>query len=162
MTRKKESSPAIAPGDYNAVVTGADLLDVKLIGSTFSVEPQFFSEDRDSKNFSFGCEIATGYYLEEDRKLIGTFLLEAGSKTGRKWVLRAKSTYVVVFDVEGSPSEEAALSYLRRIGKFVCYPYFRAHFAGLCSGAGAEMPPLPVMRGNVPRKIPEILDEKLD
>ncbi|MBO9710470.1 MAG: hypothetical protein J7521_19890 [Caulobacter sp.] len=159
---KEEIVSDVAPGEYNAVVTGADLIDVKLISSTFNVEPVFFSQDKGKMNLSFGCEVATQFYLRDERKIIGTFLMEAGSKIGRKWVLRAKSTYLVVFDVEGDPSEEGALSYLRRIGKFVCYPYFRAHFAELCSGAGAEMPPLPVMRGNVPRKIPEILEKELD
>jgi hypothetical protein len=150
----KQAGSNVAADDYNAVVQIADLIDIKLIHTTFDVVPALFLSEKDQHKFGYGCEFEHGYYRGEDNVLIGTFKLEAGSKQGRRWLLRAKSTYLVMFDVEGNPSEEAALSYLSRIGKFACYPYFRSHFAALCSNAGAEMPPLPVMRGNLPKKIP--------
>lgn len=93
------------------------------------------------------------FYREGAEHLIAEVALAAGCKQGRKWVLRGRSTYLVAYTVEGRPTVQAAEEYLNKVARFTAYPYFRAHFAGLCSQAGAQMPPLPVMKGNIPRKI---------
>lgn len=141
------------PEAYNAVVETAHLLDVKLISSEFTVKAPFFVEDKDDLKFVFGCDSGTKHYHSDGRRLIGMFHVEAGAKKSRRFLLKAKATYLIAFLVDGDPEEEAALAYVERVGAFGCWPYFRAHFATLCAGAGAEAPPLPIMTGNLPKKI---------
>lgn len=139
--------------EYNAVVETAHLLDVKMIASEFSVRAPFFSEEKEGVRFVYGCEAGTQHYNAEDGRLLGMFHVEAGAKKSRKFLLKAKATYVIAFAVEGKPTQEGALAYLSRVGSFGCWPYFRAHFATLCASAGAEAPPLPIMTGNLPTKM---------
>lgn len=145
--------PSIPADDYNAVVNSAHLLDVKMISSEFSIKAPFFSEDRDDIRFVYGCELGAQHFNLEDGRLIGTFFVEAGAKKSRKFLLKAKATYLIAFAIEGAPTEESALAYLKRVGSFGCWPYFRSHFATLCASAGAEAPPLPIMTGNLPTKM---------
>lgn len=144
-----EKAP-IPAEDYNAVVRSAHLLDIKLISSEFTIRAPYFAEDRENIRFVYGCEAGAQHYNVTDGRLVGTFNLEAGAKRSRRFLLKAKATYVIAFAIEGNPTEEGALAYLRRVGAFGCWPYFRAHFAALCASAGAEAPPLPIMTGNLP------------
>ncbi|MEJ8404097.1 hypothetical protein WKI27_01905 [Brevundimonas vesicularis] len=147
------SKPPIPAEDFNAVVEAAHLLDIKLISSEFSIQASFFGEPRDNIRFAYGCEPGAHHFNAEDGRLIGTFFVEAGAKKSRKFLMKAKATYLIAFSVEGNPTEDSALAYLRKIGAFGCWPYFRSHFAALCANAGAEAPPLPIMTGNLPTKI---------
>ena len=62
--------------------------------------------------------------------------------------------YLVANTVSGSPTEEAALSFVRRVAGFAAYPYFRSHFAEVCSQSGIVLPPLPIMK-EPKRQIPK-------
>lgn len=147
-----EPKKPIPVEDYHAVLAAAYLLDVKLIRSDFSVEAEFFSSSKDDHRFVFGCEQAA-YHFGGDNRLIGTFNVEAGIKKSRRFLLRSKAVYLIAFAIEGEVSEDAALAYLGRVGAFGCWPYYRAHFAELCSSAGVDVAPLPVMRGSLPTQI---------
>lgn len=154
MTKKKPVTvPDTTPQAYNEVVDLANLIDIKLISSEFKASPVYYNSDAEELRRLYGCDQVSGAFDGASKFLIGMFSFEAGAKYKRKWALQVKSTYLIVFSIEGEPEEGAALNYLSRVGKFACYPYFRGHYAELCSAAGAEAPPLPVMRGNVPRKI---------
>jgi hypothetical protein len=147
--RKKLSADA-----YNAVVDTAELLDVKMIKSSFDVQPAFFGEPEDSLELRFDCDLAHSTFDSESKRLIAIFQCEAGAKKSRSWLLRAKFSYLVAYAVSGEPTPESAQAYMARVGRFTCYPYFRAHFASLCGQAGASMPPLPVLRDTpLPRTI---------
>lgn len=143
----------IQAAEYNEVVDAAHLLDVKMIESEFNIRAAYFAEEKENIRFVYGCDAGPQHYSMENGRLIGTFHLEAGAKHSRKFLLRAKATYVIAFAVEGKPSMEGALAYLARVGSFGCWPYFRSHFATLCGAAGADAPPLPIMTGNLPTKI---------
>lgn len=155
----KEPAPTVDPQDYNRVVDAAELVDVKLVKSSFDLQPAFFAAS-DEVAFRYGCDLERSTYDQESNFLVGEIAVEAGCKLGRRWVLKVRSTYVVAFSVAGKPPVEAAKTYLERVGRFTAYPYFRAHFAALCSAAGAEVPPLPVLKGNLPRRIFERVTPK--
>ena len=150
---QKKPAPRPSPQDYNSVVDAAELLDVKLIKSSFDLQPHFFAAEDQDLDFRYTCDLERSSYDAESKVLLGQIALEAGSKVGRKWVLRVRSTYVVAYSISGEPPEDAATGYLERVARFTAYPYFRAHFASLCSDAGAKVPPLPVLKGNVPTRI---------
>lgn len=150
MAEEKKLIPA---EEYNDAVGAAQLLDVKMIASEFDIRAPYFSHERANLRFAYGCEPGAQHYSADDGKLVGTFHVEAGAKQSRKFLLKARATYVVAFVVEGRPTEVGALAYLRRVGAFACWPYFRSHFATLCGAAGADAPTLPVMTGNLPVEI---------
>jgi hypothetical protein len=141
----------LLPADYNKLVASAELIDVKLIKTDFEVHSEFFAVDPDARSHRYNCEV--GKVLVQDDMLLGEIQMLAGCKIGRKWGLRAKATYLVAYVLNGDAPKQAATHYLEKVARFSAYPYFRAHFAALCQGAGAEVPPLPVLRGNVPTKI---------
>jgi len=137
--------------DYNKLVASAELIDVKLIKSEFEVHGSFFSSDEAARGLRYACEVAKAVY--EGDVLLGEIHMLAGCKAGRKWSLKARAAYLVAFHVSGGAPKEAAEYYVEKVARFSAYPYFRAHFAALCQGAGAEVPPLPVLKGNVPKNI---------
>lgn len=141
--------------EFNDAVGAAHLLDVKMVSSNFDIRAPYFAHSRQDLKFAYGCEHGAHHYSVDDGKLVGTFHVEATAKMSRQNLLKVKATYVVAFFVEGSPTEVGALAYLRRVGSFACWPYFRSHFATLCGAAGADAPTLPVMTGNLPTEIKE-------
>lgn len=147
----------LLPADYNKLVASAELIDVKLIKTDFEVHGEFFSTDPDNHAHRYNCEV--GRVFAQDDMLLGEIQMLAGCKIGRKWGLKARATYLVAYVVNGDAPKQAAARYLEKVARFSAYPYFRAHFAALCQGAGAEVPPLPVLRGNVPTKITPVTDE---
>lgn len=138
---------------YDDVVGTADLLDVKLTSSTFEVQPALFSLAESAKRYVYGCEPEAIHFHAESRRVFGVFALEAGVKSGRKWLFRVRSKYLIIYRVAGDADKLAVETFAERVGAFTCYPYFRAHYASLAGSAGAELAPLPVMRGAVPRNI---------
>lgn len=148
---KEPERAAISASDYNEVIASAHLLDVKMIQSDFLVKVGFFATEEAERRYVFGCDQGPTHFSEG--RLIGTFKVEAGIKRSREFILRAKATYIIAFAIDGEVTEEASLAYLRRVGSFACWPYFRANFAQLCAAAGAEVAPLPVMKGNLPTEV---------
>lgn len=152
--KSKVPTPTLSKaGEYNNIVDAAELLDVKLIKSDFSVHPNFFVGGDHGSDFRYACDLISSHYDQATQRLIGEVALEAGSRSGRRWALRARAVYLVAYSVSGDPAEEAAFAYLERVGRFTAYPYFRSFFAGVCADAGAIVPPLPVLKGNLPRRI---------
>lgn len=149
----KEQQKPVPADEYNEVVNAAHLLDVKMIMSEFNIRANYFTYESEDLRFAYGCEAGVQHYSADDGRLVGTFHVEAAAKKSRTFLLKARATYVVAFVIEGKPTEVSALAYLKRIGAFACWPYFRSHFATLCGAAGANAPILPVMRGNLPNKV---------
>ncbi len=155
MAKKKA---AITPEAYKAAVDRASLLQVCLAKSEFTVVPEAYSGDRSSWRFNVSCDVADCYFEESENAIFAIVEAEAWSKKAKKRLLQAKCQYLVVFEVEGKPETEAALAFARRFSRFAAYPYFRSHFAELCSQAALTIPPLPTMREGSRRIIPaEIL-----
>jgi len=150
---KKVQIAKASPDAYNAVVDIAELLDVKLIKTDFEIRASYFSTDQEKLKFVYKCDLVAKHFSPDDGRLIGTFEVEAGAKYSRQFLLRSRAHYVIAFEILGAPEENAALTYLSRVGAFGIWPYFRSHFAHLCGSAGAEAPPLPIMRGNLPKKV---------
>jgi preprotein translocase subunit SecB len=146
-----DKKKVISPEVYGDIVERAHLVDVKLTDSNFTIRPQFFGANEEELRYSYDCDL-TSRHVNNDL-LMGMFVLATTVKYSRKIVLKSRANYLIVFRIDGKPNEDAALLYLERVGAFGCWPYFRSHFANLCSDAGAVVPPLPIMKGNLPTKI---------
>jgi hypothetical protein len=158
---EKEKPQRPTAEEYNALVNSAELMDIKLIKSDFDVQPIFFSTEDDKKSYRYDCELARSFHREGGDYIFAEVALEAGCKVGRKWLLRSKSTYLVAYALDRPTSEAAALEYLKKVARFTAFPYFRAHFAEQCSQAGAVVQPLPVLKGNIPKKVDRETDKAL-
>lgn len=141
------------PDEYNDMVAQAELIDIKLIKSDFNVEPGFFALEDEENALRYSCELDVSLDGENTSTLMGFYACEAGVKHSRKWLLKVKATYLVVYYVNGSATEAAKSAFLERVGRFACFPYFRGHVAHLATSAGAELAPLPVLKGNLPRAV---------
>lgn len=143
---KIQGKPAeVSKAEYSSAVEAAQLRDIRLIGCAFNSSPEAFIKSEGCK-YVYGCEVSDSFYDDEAKLLTGWVNCDATTKIGRRKIMSLKATYLVVYDIDGEPLEEAALKFVQHVGCFAVYPYFRAHFAEVSSQAGLRMPPLPIMK----------------
>lgn len=145
VVKTKTEAPTVSNGDYSAAVEAAELRDIRLIGCAFNSSPEAFVRI-DGCKYTYGCEVSDSFYDDEAKLLTGWVVCDAAAKVGRKRVMGLKATYLVVYDIDGDPLEEAAKKFVHHVGCFAVYPYFRSHFAEVASQAGLRIPPLPIMK----------------
>ena len=144
MPTKKENSTSLKL--YNEAVNSAELVDVKLISSSFKVEKEFFSEEGENSKFGFGPKTSKAGFDEEKNMVLGHIEFETSAKLGNKFIMRLQSTYFVAFSFEKKVDKDQAVKFFHRVGKFTSYPYFRNLFAQHVSEAQLELPPLPILK----------------
>lgn len=137
---------------YDKVVETASLRELKLVSSSFDAKPDAYSEDFQNWRPTYDCVLDSNYFVADLGLIFGAVSAEVRCKRGRSSILTLKSRYVILYKVEGEPEESAALKFVQRVARFAVYPYFRAHFAEICSQAGLNVPPLPILREG-PRQI---------
>lgn len=153
------SAPKVSNQAYSAAVDAAHLRDIRLIGCAFNSAPEAFIKPQDNWKFGYGCEVSDAFYDDEAKLLTGWVNCDATTKVGRRKIMNLRATYLVVYDIQGEPLEEAALKFVHHVGCFAVYPYFRAHFSEVSSQAGMKMPPLPILKEGK-RRIQAHLPEK--
>lgn len=149
MTR--ESTEIISPSDlkrerlerYNHVVSVAQLRSVQMTSTSFKVNPDFFSDDKNRK-LSYTVKKGGKHFSASNAIAMIFISFEVDSKSGRKKSLHCKAEYAVTYDGLLDCDEEAVFAFLDRVGPFTCYPYFRSLFASLDWAATTGLPPLPV------------------
>ena len=148
MTRVKGASSELRPTaiDYNNLIDAAELAAIRLIASNFKVEPDAYGTDIENWKRSYACEFAESHFSPDGKSLLGFFDATLSIKLARKSVVSLKSKYIVFYNITGAPGAGAVKEFIERVGKFSVYPYFRAHFAEVCSQAGLYVPPLPMMK----------------
>lgn len=124
----------------------AQIAEIRLVSSVLKSTPPAVRTPDTTFKFSHGCEVASTYYDEESKCLLGYVDAYAVCRIGRKQVARLTARYVAIYRVEGRPDEQVAAKFLRVVGTVAVYPYFRAHFAEISAQAGFRFPPLPIMR----------------
>jgi preprotein translocase subunit SecB len=146
----KQKSPAVIA--YDAVVSGAELQDIKMVGLKFQINPKFFADigtdERGEPNVtpSFGATFATASYDPDDGYLGGQINWSATVKKGRSKAVSIEAVYFIIYAGVPEVEEEHALAFLRRVGRFATYPYFRALVSRLSSESGLNLPILPVLK----------------
>lgn len=138
------SNSGFKAAEYNDVAMAAQLLEIRLLKSNFSVEPEFSSAEEDV-NLSFGREALSCFYEAGGTSVAGIFKYHVFGKRGRAKLLKCEAEYVVIYRVPDTSAEEAARGFCRNVGTFAAYPYFRALVAQLTWGAGVTLPPLPAI-----------------
>lgn len=144
--RKRSTRRAkIDPAQFNAVVAHARLSGLRLVETRFDVRPGALSKDR--QHWTYRVEDAlSDWHLDCDSRLLrGQYAYSALCIEGRRRPVVLRASYLATYRLSGACEEDAALAYLRRVGRFSCYPYFRALFSILTEQSGLQLPPLPVI-----------------
>lgn len=153
--QSKPAAPRRAsPSEYSDAVSAAEMVSIRLIKSEFAVEPEGLGHDRSAWKRSYDCQVTRVSFDRTRRLLTGIVSADAVCKLGRRRLISLKSSYLLVYSVEGEPTDAAAESFVQRVGAFAAYPYFRAHFSDACSQAGVTLPPLPVLKAPPQRIAP--------
>ena len=130
---------------YNEIVYAAQLVDLRQIGSSYSVKVECMDaleRDSDLKR-SFDGQTRKFSFDLENGVAIGTVEWLAEIKIGRKIALKLEAEYLVVYNgLEGMEVDYARL-YFCKVARFATYPYFRALFGSSASCANICLPPLP-------------------
>lgn len=152
MAKSEKSVPVKTNDDhvdnYNKVVDCADISSVQLIHIEFNVLPRYYSNQKDQ---AIGYEVNTedSYYNAGDgfAACLVSFKVEAKDDEGSN--LECSARYTVSYRIAQPCDEKAVKTYLKRVGVFACYPYFRGLFANLDWSANTRLPPLPVHKENI-------------
>ena len=138
---------------YDAVVSNAELGDLFLQSSEFEMRPDYYSARNltDSKeghaiNLSVEFSADDIFFDSEDGVVGGNFIWILRAKVGRKQLLKLKCVYVCFYTGLEGKNEGAAIAFLKRVGRFATYPYFRTFTSQISWCSGADLPILPLMK----------------
>ena len=141
--------------DYDAyaeVARSANLERIFLCESSFGMKPEGIVRiERDFHELRHLIEGKTSWFVfdEETGTASGGLSWAVRLKDGRKNVLKLECSYLLFYVGMEKCNEKYVQAYFDKVGKFACYPYFRADFAHAASSAGVTLPPLPSLRDRV-------------
>lgn len=147
-----ESPSAVAVGEqtasntqnYNAVVGAAQLADIILVSSNFKVEPGHF-EAKAEKSFSYQLSDVKVTVNSEQGRAQGAFTWKVQATYAENTTFMLFATYIAVYVNVLHQQEDSIRAFVRRVGTFATYPYFRSHASHISWASKAELPTLPVL-----------------
>ncbi|MDH3662645.1 MAG: hypothetical protein OEU92_21890 [Alphaproteobacteria bacterium] len=145
---KKAPAPQIKVDDesYRAVAASSMLQEVRLVSSSFDIKPEYFTNEDQGFSLSFDGQMAESRYDSSIGIAAANFLWSAFVKKNRKHLCKIKSQYLVVYTVDKNLNEEAALLFVKTVGRFAIFPYFRVLVSQYSSASSANLPVLPVLK----------------
>ncbi len=133
------------PATFNTVVAHAKIQSIRLVGTKLVIKPAALSTRRSAWKFEVSDELEDWHCDNEAQSLRGEFGYSAVCMHDRSRIITVKAQYLATFALSAACDDEAARHYLERVGRFMCYPYFRAIFATLTEQSGLQLPPLPII-----------------
>lgn len=135
---------------YAEVANNANLVDVRLIESNFSIKPEYYAlSSEDGVKFSYNCKTHDPSFLEDEGVSAAVFKWVAEAKSGNRKILKIECSYFVMYEDLVGYKPEYALAYVYKVGKFTSYPYFRNMVSVYSANARAEMPLLPSLKERI-------------
>jgi preprotein translocase subunit SecB len=146
-------SGTIDPEKHNRLVDAAELEDIKLVSSSFSIEPDYFNEQLASEfTFKIDAEMGEPTFDADARRLFASFEYTVAVSHNETTVLRCTAAYLVIFLIDGEHDEQLMQYFAKRVGRNASYPYFREYSAAQSWASGANLPILPIMKTGSVRK----------
>jgi hypothetical protein len=143
---KQELSAFMGPQKYNAVVSAARIVAVNLIKTDFEVKPSFFGYEGELE-YSFDLKSpAPVAFDSESGNASGFFHWALTAKAAEKTVLSLVAAFWVTYDSLAGLDGEAVEAFVRRVGCFTSYPYFRSFVSQMSWASGTNLPILPILR----------------
>ena len=133
------------PEQFNQVVAHATIRDIRLIGCKADFKPEAVELHRQDWDFQVSDGLDDWSCDNEKGVLSGTFSYSAACVVGRRKLISVNCRYLAIYRLSDICNEEAGGHFLRRVGRFTAYPYFRTIFATLTQQSGIVLPPLPVI-----------------
>jgi hypothetical protein len=148
----------VSKTEYNEAVAQAELIDLRLIASSWSIDLSLLDEiDRLEKRIDQSI-VGEPHFDAENGMLMGQVTCKLfipvhgtpeesdneGASEESNSVVACNSTYVVVFRVPETLSLGDARRFFASTSSFAVWPYFRTHVANLASQSRVELPPLPL------------------
>ncbi|ASY58480.1 hypothetical protein [Sinorhizobium sp. CCBAU 05631] len=140
--------------NYNKVVAAAELGGIQLVQLAFDVSPEFYAK-RDEAELGYVVTPESSMYDEEEGFAACIINFDVAATVDEEVLLRCNAKYSVMYKVAEPCDEEAVNAFLKRVGIFACYPYFRGVFANLDWAANACLPPLPIHK-EAPKPKPKV------
>lgn len=135
-----------SPEAYGAVVKQADLSNLQLIASSFALNPMYFSTPAEQRELAFDFEIDQDIHSPKDGVGSAVFRWWVEARVGETVLLRAEASFLIIYQGLSDVNSHAVKMFIRRVGRFATYPYFRSHVAQLSWESRADLPPMPVLR----------------
>jgi hypothetical protein len=139
--------PAFDAEAYNVVARAAKLERIALYRSNFAVQPDYFAslqkEEAPKPRYSGG--FGNQYFDAERGRATCEWKWEIKVSDKRKTTLSIDVVYLIMYSGLENCSEDNVIRYMRRVGRFASYPYFRAHVSQLNWEAGTNLPILPTI-----------------
>jgi hypothetical protein len=139
--------PAFDPEVYNAVARAAKLRRIALYHSNFTVKPDYFESLRreDAPKPQYRGDFGEHFFDEERGQAGCQWKWGIIVRDGRKTTLSIDVVYLILYGGLEKCDKEQVVRYMRRVGRFASYPYFRAHVSQLNWESGADLPVLPTI-----------------
>ena len=139
--------PAFAVEDYNKVARAAKLRRIMLLRSNFAVQLDYFAvmDKEGAPKPTYGGNFANQTFDVKAGRASCEWTWTISARQNRRRLLSIEVTYLIVYAGLEGCIEEAVVRYLRRVGRFASYPYFRAHVSQLNWESGANLPILPTI-----------------
>jgi hypothetical protein len=131
---------------YNSVVDASELSNVLLISLTFSVDPEYYSDDGSDRKLRFDAEVDTPHFDSESGSATGLFHWFLEAKKGEEVQLSVKSSWYILYTGLKDQNEDAIRAFVERIGRLATYPYFRTLVSQITWASGTNLPIMPVLR----------------
>ena len=143
------SKPTFTREEYNDVAGAAELAQIMLVSSNFEVKPEFWKakkEDSDKIKHIYDWDILQYDYDQKEGSAMSRIIFVIHLKYGRKIVLDINCSYLIIYKGIPDKHPEAVEMFMKRIGRFAAYPYFRTHVSQLSWESNTKLPILPTIR----------------
>jgi hypothetical protein len=139
--------PAFDVEAYNSVARTAKLQGLSLVRSNFAVLPEYFLliADNDAPRPRYSAEFEAHTFNQERGRAACEWRWTLKVSAKQKTALSIDTVYVVVYGGLENCNANQVVHYMKRVGRFSTYPYFRAHVSQLSWESGAKLPILPTI-----------------
>lgn len=130
----------------------AELLDIRLLSSSFVVEEAFFEDEEGEavaeRQFTctYGCELPNTSYESENGGLLGQCEWKANVTRDDTEAVTISGTYLIAYQCDQALDEQATTRFVERVGRFATFPYFRALVGFYSTASSIDVPILPVLK----------------
>src|SRR5207302_781372 len=120
--------PAFDPEAYNTVARAAKLSGITLIRSNFRMDLDYFGlmDKEDKPKPRYGGTFQKEFFNETAGRAACEWNWSISITHERKKLLSLEVVYLVIYTGLADCAEEYVTRYMRRVGRFATYPYFRA------------------------------------
>lgn len=152
IVREKAGAKAAALEAYNRVVEHAELLDIRLTDFKFGIKPQYYDaidQEADGKLAlarAFDHDVVDVGFNPSVGALGGRFIWSLVVKRKQTKLLTVDASFFVAYKDVPDVEQEHAEAYLRKVGRFATYPYFRSLVSQMSWESAAYLPVMPVLK----------------